>query len=411
MPRRPRRFRARLARLLRAESSDVRQGFAALLISSFGDLVAGVTLGVITGTLEKLPGLLVLVPAAIGMRGNIFGALGSRLGTAIHTGEFSLGRRRDTVVGQNLLAALMLSVSISLVLGVLAKAIAVAFAVPDTISILDFVVISVVGGILSSVVVAAITIGVAASAVRREWDLDNVAAPVVTAAGDMVTLPALFLASLMIDWRWVSPVIGALCVAVGLVAVAYALRAGLVLMRRIVIESIPVLVVAGIVDVIAGITIEKRLAGFVEFPALLVLIPPFLEDSGALGGILSARLGTKLHLGVIEPSALRLRAIADDIVIIYLFAVPVFLFVGLASDIVAAVTSLASPGAVQMIAISLLAGFVATTGAVLVAVAATVVSYRMGLDPDSYGIPIVTSSLDLIGAIALILAIVALGVT
>jgi len=47
----------------------------------------------------------VLIPAAIGMRGNIFGALGSRLGTAIHTGTFTLSRRRSTVVGQNVLSS------------------------------------------------------------------------------------------------------------------------------------------------------------------------------------------------------------------------------------------------------------------------------------------------------------------
>src|SRR5213596_3288415 len=94
------RFRA----LLRSDAAGVRAGFYALLLSSGGDLVAGLTLGSITGTLESLPGLLVLVPAAIGMRGNIFGALGSRLGTAVHTGTFRTsgqGRqawtRRDTV--------------------------------------------------------------------------------------------------------------------------------------------------------------------------------------------------------------------------------------------------------------------------------------------------------------------------
>ena len=82
-----------------------RQASYALLLSSGGDLLAGVTLGSIQHTLEQLPGLLVLIPAAIGMRGNIFGALGSRLGTSIHTGTFTLSRRRSTVVGQNLLAA------------------------------------------------------------------------------------------------------------------------------------------------------------------------------------------------------------------------------------------------------------------------------------------------------------------
>src|SRR5919201_5336930 len=112
MVRRPRLLR-RFVAVVRSDPSGVGAGFVALLLSSGGDLLAGLTLGAITGTLEALPRLLVLVPAAIGMRGNIFGGLGSRLGTAVHTGQFSLARRRDTVVGQNLVAALLLSVSIS----------------------------------------------------------------------------------------------------------------------------------------------------------------------------------------------------------------------------------------------------------------------------------------------------------
>ena len=40
------------------------------------------------------------MPAAIGMRGNVFGALGSRLGTAVHTGTFRMSARRDTLVQQ-----------------------------------------------------------------------------------------------------------------------------------------------------------------------------------------------------------------------------------------------------------------------------------------------------------------------
>src|SRR5438270_10609951 len=141
-----RRAGARLRALLGSDAASVRQGLAALLVSSGGDLLAGLTLGAITGTLQDLPGLLVLVPAAIGMRGNVFGALGSRLGTAIHEGTFRLSRRADTVVGQNVLASMALTLSISLALAVLAKAVAVGFGLANTISIADFAVISVAGG-------------------------------------------------------------------------------------------------------------------------------------------------------------------------------------------------------------------------------------------------------------------------
>lgn len=390
--------------------SPVRQGLVALLVASVGNLLAGLTLGAITDTLAALPGLLVLVPAAIGMRGNIFGALGSRLGTAILSGTFRLSRRPDTVVGQNILASLALTVSISVALAVTAKAVAVGFGLPDTITVADFVVISVVGGALSSAVVLLITLGVANGAVRFGWDMDTVAAPLVTAAGDVVTLPSLFLATYLVERGAFTPSLAVVLTTASIVVLVAALRTGLPLLRRIVRESLPVLLVAGTVDVVAGLSIEKRLDSFLVYPALLVLVPPFLEDAGALGSILSARLSSKLHLGVIEPRSFPQRAARRDVLAVFLFAVPVFALVALSADLAAFVTGLASPGPLRMLAVSLLAGLVATGFAVLIAYYGAVATFRLGLDPDNHGIPLVTSSMDLLGAFAMILAIVVVGI-
>ena len=133
MPRISRSVGARVRSVLGPDAAGALQGLTALLVSSGGDLLAGLTLGALTHTLEQLPGLLVLVPAAIGMRGNIFGALGSRLGTSIHAGTFRLTRRRDTIVGQNILASLALTLSISLALALLAKTISIGFGLRNTI--------------------------------------------------------------------------------------------------------------------------------------------------------------------------------------------------------------------------------------------------------------------------------------
>ena len=171
------------------------------------------------------------------------------------------------------------------------------------------------------------------------------------------------------------------------------------------------LVVAGAVDIVAGLTIEKRFSAFLLYPALLVLVPPFLEDSGALGGILSARVATKLHLGTLDERRWRLSTVGEDVLLVYLYAVPVFLLLGVSADIASAIVGLTSPGVFEMIGVSMIAGAIATTFAVLVGFYGAVASYRLGLDPDNHGIPIVTSSLDLLGALALILAIVALGLT
>lgn len=404
------RLLARLQDAAGPDASGLRQAFGALLIASLGGLVAGLTFGAITGTLEELPGLLVLVPAAIGMRGNIFGALGSRLGTSIHTGTFRLSWRSDTVVGQNLLAASALTLAISAVIAVLAKAFSSAFGVSETISLADFFVISIVGGVLSSIVVLAFTVGVAALCVRRDWDMDNVAAPLVTAAGDMVTLPALFVATLLVGIGVLSEVIGVIGLALALAAFLAGWRSRRDLLRRIVRESLPILAIAGAIDIVAGLTIEHQLESFLTYPALLVLIPPFLEQTGALGGVLSSRLGSKLHLGVIEARGRPQRPARDDFIIIFLLAMAVFALVALTAEAASLLVGYETPGVLRMLGASLLGGLTATVVAVAVAYYGSIVTYRLGLDPDNFGLPLLTSSMDLVGTVALILAIIAVGI-
>ena len=68
---------ARRARSLwaywRAERRTRRQGLIALVLSTLASFVAGLTLGAITGTLKEFPGLFILIPASVGMRGVISG--------------------------------------------------------------------------------------------------------------------------------------------------------------------------------------------------------------------------------------------------------------------------------------------------------------------------------------------------
>ncbi|HMF05236.1 MAG TPA: magnesium transporter, partial [Acidimicrobiia bacterium] len=117
------------------------------------------------------------------------------------------------------------------------------------------------------------------------------------------------------------------------------------------------------------------------------------------------------HLGTIELSRSPWRAAAEDVLLVFVYAVPVFFLLGVSADVVSAIFDLGSPGALQMIGVSMLAGAFATTAAVVVGYYGAVATYRLGLDPDNHGIPIVTSSLDFLGAVSLILAIVILGLT
>jgi len=218
-----------------------RDSLIALLAALVASLVAGVTLAATTDTLTELPGLLLLVPAALAVKGNVFGALGSRLGTSIHAGVFRLSPRLDTVVGQNTAAAMVLSLGMAVALAVLAKGSAIVFDVSPTMSLADFIVISTLGGVLASVVVLAITLLLAGGSVRFGWDLDNVVAPLVSATGDVVSIPALIIAAELAGIDGWTPATAAAATLLALASAVWSLRAGHDVLGRIVKESLPIL--------------------------------------------------------------------------------------------------------------------------------------------------------------------------
>ncbi len=407
---RPRRTRRAL--LAVAEYRTVgAQSLVALLLNSSTSLVAGAVLGSLTGTFERLPGLLVLVPAAIGLRGNVFSSLGSRLSTSIHTGTFRLTVRPGTVVGDNIGASLLLTSAFSLVLAVVGKGLAVAFGVADTISLFDLATISIVGGLLASVVVLAATVGLASTARRRGWDLDNLVAPVISTLGDVLTLPALWVGTLVIGHGLVSGAVGVVAIGIGLGALVVGLFVRVPILRSIVRQSWPVLLAAVVLSTLAGLAIQSRLEFFAQYPAFLVLLPAFVSSAGSLGGIQTSRLATQLHLGTVEATPAPGRAARRDAALVAGLALPIYLFNGAGADLVADLIGEASPGLLDMVGTALVGALGLMLFVLAVAYYGSIAAYRFGVDPDTYGIPVVTSSVDFAGAVALIAAAVLLGVT
>lgn len=393
-----------------SERITMRQGFVAVCIASLTSLIAGLTLAGMSTQIHAVDGLFVLIPVSIGMRGNIFGALAARLGTSIHSGLFEVSRDRDGLLYQNVYAATLLTIGTSVAMGLLARSIAALLNV-DTVSVWDLIVVALVGGLLSSAVVLVTTMYISVTSYRRNWDLDSVGAPLITAIGDVVTLPCLFLASFLVDIEPFTAIIGGLALIAGVVALVRGWTTILPVARRIVRESFPVLCIAIVLDVLAGAVVEPRVGEvFVPYPALLIIIPGFLENTGALGAILAARLGSKLHLGAVSPRAKPEPAALLDGTIVLVLGLTVYSMTALATLGLAELIGAAYPGAFRFIGIVMVGGILATLIAAVIGYYAATTTYRFGFDPDNHTIPLVTSGMDLLGVICLVLALVIFGV-
>ena len=393
-----------------SERVTMKQGFVAVCIAALTSLIAGVVLAGMSNRIDEVAGLFVLIPVSIGMRGNIFGALSARLGTSIHAGLFEVSNRKDSLLYQNVVAAILLTIATSVTMGALARAIAGLLGL-DTVSLWDFIVVALLGGLLSSVVVLAVTVLLSIACYRRNWDLDSVGAPLITAIGDVVTLPSILAASYLVAIDVVTPAVGAVSLIAGLVALVLGWRTGRTMMRRIVRESFPVLCIAIVLDVLAGAVVEPRTQGvFLPLPALLIILPGFLENTGALGSILAARLGSKLHLGAITPRAKPDAAALLDLTVVLALGITVYAITAVATLGLSELLGKAYPGALTFIGVVMVGGLMATLVAAIIGYYAAILAHRFGFDPDNHTIPLVTSGMDLLGVICLIVALVIFGV-
>ena len=171
-----------------------REGLPALGASVVGGLIAGVVLGGMRGELRAVPGLLVLIPALLATRGNVYGSLGARIATGLHQGlveprvDFGDERLRGAVaaaIGNGLLASAFAACVAFLVLTLLSRNPA---PLPTLLGV------ALVAGLLSGVALSTVVVVLVFAGYRRGRDPDTLVGPIVTTAGDVFGLAFLVLA-------------------------------------------------------------------------------------------------------------------------------------------------------------------------------------------------------------------------
>jgi mgtE-like transporter len=182
--------------------------------------------------------------------------------------------------------------------------------------------------VIGSAVVLAITLAISALSFRLGWDLDSVSTPMVTALGDMTTLPSLFVATFLLHNEVVAAAAALACATVGVIATIRSFAARDLRLRRIVLELTAATLLTSLLDLLSGGLQQGRLAELASVPVLLALIPPFVSQAGALGGIFSSRITSKLQIGAITPRGKPEPAAILDASIIAVLSLSVFTLIG-----------------------------------------------------------------------------------
>lgn len=172
--------------------SVYRQALPVLLVALVGGLFSGLVLERLLGSVERFPGLLVMVPVFLATRGNVYGALGGRVASGLHQGLLEPRFRRDERLVNAVTASLVNGVGISVVIGVITWLALLALGW-ERAALLELVGIMFVAGVLTSVVMVVGLLAVLFAGFRRGLDPDNLAGPVVTTLGDIFGMVFLLL--------------------------------------------------------------------------------------------------------------------------------------------------------------------------------------------------------------------------
>ena len=391
-------------------SKEFKEPFVSLFLCTTGDLLTGIAMGIFTSNLKMLPALIILIPAAIGMRGNIFASLGSRLGTYLHTGQITPDFKKSRILNQNVSSSATLTLITSIYLGILAALVASIIGLEA--DVIDMLLISTAAGFLSAVIMLIFTVVIAFLSYRRGWDPDNMTAPLITLVGDMLTLPFLFVSLIFVlgITYEIKMMFLAVIVILTLITIPYSLsEKSKPYYSSILRESLPVLLVCGFLGIFSGAILGGRIEGLIAVPSILIMLPAFLEDGGAIGGILAARLSSSLHLGSIETKGGIPKNVLKMFVTMHILGIIIFTMVGSFAYIIAKFLGISSLPLHLTIAVALLAGEMLIVVVNLIAYYISIISFKRGVDPDNVTIPTITSTIDLIGTACLIAVLIIMG--
>ncbi len=371
-------------------------------------LIAGFLVAYQLDVFEHYPWALALYPALISTR-IINGLLSGRLSTGLHLGTINpqfMGNTKNFyklihgIIVLTLVTSLTVSV-ISLFFGNLFLGIRLA----DFPAILSVMVSTLAIGLLFSLV----TIKVAFVSFKRGLDPDIIVYPVIAT-----------LASIFITFCYVG-VLKLLTFLPGMLlitAIGFA-HVFLVLylvtkdrnnpeFLRTVRESFLMLILVALIVTLTG-TIFGGLTRFTQreivmiYPALLTAYPALINNISNVGSVVGSTANTKLALGLLKPNFNSILNHAKNITSAWLASFLIFVILALSSLAINRVSSLTS--FVDVIAIIWVSNVIAVIGIVLVSYGIAILTFRRGLNPENFVIPLETSFATIIMSTALLVTL------
>ncbi len=171
-------------------TKDFKEIFSAQLVSVTGGLLAGSFLAFALHKTYLIPGLFIIVPGLLDMRGDISGSMSARLAAGLHLGIVKTRITKNSILARNVVAAVLLTIVISFLIGVVGYA---ANYFVFGVNFPTLILISVFAATLANLIEIPATVLTTFWLFDHGFDPNNVMGPYISTIGDIITVISLLL--------------------------------------------------------------------------------------------------------------------------------------------------------------------------------------------------------------------------
>jgi mgtE-like transporter len=390
---------------LKAFLSNFGQSLLSLSFN-FGGLLAG-TLAVYFSVFSLAPWSIALFPGILSVRGAIGGLFSGHLSTDLHLGTVKASYTKNTKTFYLLLRSVIVLALVSGVMIGLGTSIFGIFfwnaTFKDFIEILT-VVIATMG--LSVLFVPPITLAVSVISFRRGLDPDVVVYPIISTVSDIIdTLCYVFCLNVFFNVSSFGSYLIWLLDFVFLFIVIYIFVknfkekefAKMIKEFLLTLLSVTFIVnITGSLLVRVSEVIGNRSEVYMVYPALI-------DTVGDVGSIIGSTVTTKLALGSIKPTFSSIKAHIVEIGGAWSASLVLFISYAAISSVTSGVNTLG--GVLKFTGQLLITNILAVAIMIFIAYSIAIFTYRRGLNPDTFVIPIESSLADTVTTAAVLLAL------
>ncbi|MEK6837390.1 MAG: magnesium transporter [Nanoarchaeota archaeon] len=164
---------------------------SSVIVSVIGGVIAGAFLVIYTDKLLLIPGMLMLLPGFLEIRGSISGTFASRLSSGLFLGVIKPNKANTKIVQGNIWASFLLAIILSFTLGLIAflfNYLVLKEASPQII------LLPLIAGIIANAIEITLTLFATFYLFKKGHDPNNIMGPFITTTGDITSILALLIA-------------------------------------------------------------------------------------------------------------------------------------------------------------------------------------------------------------------------